>query len=80
MAKRYKRGDQSGKSKMDRKCNGQKIPTGNQSGKLKMAKRYQRVIKAVNWRWTDNTMAKRFQRGNQKKMEKQRSTKHNTEN
>jgi hypothetical protein len=30
--------------------------------------------------WTDNTMAKRFQRGNQKKMEKQRSTKHNTEN
>jgi uncharacterized protein YcfJ len=40
MAKRYKRGDQSGKSKMDRKCNGQKIPTGNQSGKLKMDRQY----------------------------------------
>jgi hypothetical protein len=40
MAKRYKRGDQSGKSKMDRKCNSQKIPTGNQRGKLKMNRQY----------------------------------------
>ena len=58
-----------------------------------MAKRYKRVIKAVNRRWTDNTMAKIYQRGNQsgkskmdrqyngqKKKDKQRSTKHNTEN
>ena len=58
-----------------------------------MAKRYERVIKAVTGRWTDNAMAKRYQRGNQngkskmdrqyngqKKKDKQRSTKHNTEN